>query len=197
MGRGSRRGVTQLLPFAADVAGQDDRHVAEPQLEHDGVVVAHALTLPFGRRRMQNANLDSRRRLAVARLHDAPRRSRAGGMRGERTQARVRRNRDTFPDRSRRKPPQHGPARRRCDRDRHGSHERVQPANAEAHAARGRRRARRGRSVETRRCPPRVDEQRASVRQARERGVSLADVEEHHPQRAGGDAPEAPRRPPA
>ena len=37
--------------------------------------------------------------------------------------------------------------------------------------------------------PARIDEERTSVRQDRERRVSLTDVEEHHPQRAGGADP--------
>ena len=57
------------LAFSADVARQDDRDVAEPQLEHDRVLVAHALALPVGRRRMQHAQFDGAEALDVAGLH--------------------------------------------------------------------------------------------------------------------------------
>ena len=86
-----------LLAFAADVAGQDDRDVAQPNVEHDGVVVADALTLPVRGRWVEDANLDAGDDLPVAGLHRAPRRRGSGGGGRERAQARVRRDRHPFP----------------------------------------------------------------------------------------------------
>src|SRR5262245_14801483 len=57
-----RRGLEMAqdagLSFASNISWQDDGHIPEPHREHDRVVVPDALTLPFGRRRMQRANLD-------------------------------------------------------------------------------------------------------------------------------------------
>ena len=92
----------RALPFAADVAGQDDRHVADPQLEHDGILVPDALAFPLGRARVQHANLDARRSVRVARLHRPPGTPRAVANDGERAQTGVWRDRYRLPRRSRR-----------------------------------------------------------------------------------------------
>jgi len=40
------------LDLGADVSREDNRDVAPPQFEHDGVVVARILAFPVGQRRM-------------------------------------------------------------------------------------------------------------------------------------------------
>ena len=45
-----------LLDRGSDVAGQDDRHVAVPDLQHQRVVVAHPLAFPVGAWRVPGAH---------------------------------------------------------------------------------------------------------------------------------------------
>ena len=78
---GSRRGRIARSAFFADVAGQDDRHVAQADLEHDRVFVADALAFPVGERRVEDAHLDVAEALAspacTVRQRDAVTRGRA------------------------------------------------------------------------------------------------------------------------
>ena len=53
--REERRNVRFRL--AADVTREDKRHVAPPQFQHDGVVVAYILSLPVGHGRMPDGHL--------------------------------------------------------------------------------------------------------------------------------------------
>ena len=57
--RGRASAASVALDCPADVAGQQHRHVAPAQLEHDRVVVPHLLPLPVGRRRMPRHDLDA------------------------------------------------------------------------------------------------------------------------------------------
>ena len=124
-----------LLSLAADVAGQDDRDVADPHLEHDRVVVADALALPVGRRRVQDANLDVAEALDVARLHVSPRHAddrapaasaRRPGCGGTGTPSHIARGRQRAQQRR---------ARRRCDRDRRASPRACRDGGRRAHGS--------------------------------------------------------------
>jgi hypothetical protein len=55
-----------------DVAGKQHRHAAEPELEHDRIVVADLLALPVRRGRVVDAQLDAAKREAIAALKRSP-----------------------------------------------------------------------------------------------------------------------------
>ena len=66
---GSRRGRIARSPSLPMSPGSTIETLAQPHLEHDRVLVPHALALPVGRRRMQHAQLDVAEALDVAGLH--------------------------------------------------------------------------------------------------------------------------------
>src|SRR3954449_10580401 len=55
------------LAFGFDVARQHERHISNTYLEDDGVVVAHALPLPLGCRRVQHPDLHDAMRFGILR----------------------------------------------------------------------------------------------------------------------------------
>ncbi len=180
------------LGLFAGVAGKDDRDVAEPDLEDDGIVVAHALPFPFRQRWMEDAQRHLPHQQFVSDLDAAP----LGADRGRGLlnplQRLVARNRNALPDGARAEPRQHGGGAADVVRVGVRQHERVERAHSEC-AQRWRDNALAdikggtvGRILERRRRETAgVHEKRAAIREHQERRIALTNVEEHHAQSCG------------
>ena len=83
------------LEFRPGVTGEQHLDKTETQAQHDGVVVAHATSLPVGHRRMQDVNDDTIDRDLVSSLQASPDHARRGATQvGHQL---VLRDRHTFP----------------------------------------------------------------------------------------------------
>ncbi|HXH06771.1 MAG TPA: hypothetical protein VNI83_09285 [Vicinamibacterales bacterium] len=174
-GRSDRRGE-RALDLRADVTGKQDRDVAVTDVQHDRVVVPHALALPVGYGRVEHGDLRRTVREAITRPDPAPRAAGAGDLGAKACQIGVRRHRHALPHLARPEGAHDAGGAAEVIRIAVRDHEHIEPARAErqdrrhddplADVERGARQA------------ARVDEHRAPARQPQQHGVALTDIEE-------------------
>ena len=172
------------LDRGPDVPGQDQRHRAEPQFQHHRVVVARTAAFPVGRRRVEHADIDAGDARLPAGRDSAPFGPRGGRRAPHDVEHGQAGDRHAFPH-----------LRRRDQRDQAGGaadvvgvgvgqEQRVERADA----LRPQRRCDDPRADVEPAAGERaagVDEPRPAVREADQRGVTLADVERDDAQPRG------------